>query len=83
MASVRQHPVEVAYEYLAEDGSTSDECLPGRAAFRQKGLDQRPGFWMVPISEPNETTLAAMEELEGGRGERFDSTAALFEDLGI
>lgn len=43
----------------------------------------QPGFWMVPISEPNETTLAAMEELECGRGERFDSTDALFEDLGI
>ena len=74
---------EVAYEYLAEDGSTSDECLPGRVAFRQKGLDERLGFWMVPISEPNETTLAAMEELEGGHGERFDSTDELFEDLGI
>ncbi|MCE2461998.1 MAG: hypothetical protein J4F38_14640 [Pseudomonadales bacterium] len=74
---------EEAYEYLAEDGSVSDECLPGRAAFRPKGLDQKAGFWMVPISEPNETTIRAMEELEDGRGKRFESTDALFEDLGI
>ena len=74
---------EEVYEYLAEDGSVSDECLPGRAAFRTKGQDQRAGFWMAPIWEPNKATLDAMEELENGRGERFDSTDALFEDLGI
>lgn len=74
---------EEVYEYLAEDGSTSDECLPGRAAFRMKGQDQQVGFWMVPIREPNEATRCAMEELDDGRGERFESTDALFEDLGI
>ena len=74
---------EEVYEYLTEDGSVSDECLPGRAAFRMKGQDQQLGFWIVPVREPNDATIRAMEELEDGRGERFDSTDALFEDLGI
>lgn len=32
---------------------------------------------------PNATTIAAMQELEQGKGKRFDSAAALFKDLGI
>ena len=74
---------EEAYEYLSEDGSVSDECTSGRAAFRPKGPSVKPGFWMVPNKVPNSGTLAAMEELENGRGQRFDGTDALFEDLGI
>ena len=74
---------EEVYEYLAEDGSVSDECLPGRAAFRTKGQYQTAEFWMAPLREPNKATLGAMEELEDGRGERFDTTDALFEDLGV
>ena len=73
---------EEAYEYLSEDGSVSDECIPGRAAFRPKGRRAKSGFWMMPNKEPNDTTLAAMEELEKGLGQRFDGTDALFEDLG-
>ncbi len=32
---------------------------------------------------PNATTIAAMQELEQGKGKRFDTAAALFKDLGI
>ena len=32
---------------------------------------------------PNAITRAAIEELEQGKGKRFDSAAALFKDLGI
>lgn len=74
---------EEAYEYLGEDGELSDEWTPGRAAFRPKGRGGKGGFRMVPIIEPNDVTVAAMEELEEGRGERFDSVDSLFDDLGI
>ena len=73
---------EEAYEYLSEDGSVSDECIAGRSAFRPKGRDGRPAFWMAATEEPNAATLEAMQELEEGRGQRFDSVDALFEDLG-
>lgn len=38
---------EEAYEYLGEDGASSDEWTPGRAAFRPKGLGKKDGFRMV------------------------------------
>ena len=57
---------EEAYEFLGEDGGPSDEWTPGRAAFRPKGLGKKDGFRMVPISEPNDVTVAAMAEVEAG-----------------
>lgn len=35
------------------------------------------------VQVPNATTTKAMDELEDGKGKRFDSPDALFEDLGI
>ena len=35
------------------------------------------------VAIPNSTTRKAMKELEDGKGKRFDSADALFEDLGI
>ena len=35
------------------------------------------------IQAPNSSTKSAMEELEQGKGKRFDSADELFEDLGI
>jgi len=35
------------------------------------------------LAIPNSTTRKAMKELEDGKGKRFDSAEALFEDLGI
>ena len=35
------------------------------------------------VKVPNRQTRAAMAELEAGKGTRFDSPEALFEDLGI
>ena len=35
------------------------------------------------VKVPNATTRRAMAELERGRGKRFDSAEALFEDLDI
>lgn len=36
-----------------------------------------------PVKVPNATTRRAMEELDKGKGKRFASPEALFEDLGI
>lgn len=35
------------------------------------------------VQVPNATTVKSMNDLEGDRGKRFDSTDALFDDLGI
>ena len=35
------------------------------------------------VQVPNATTVKALEELETGKGNGFDSADALFEDLGI
>ena len=35
------------------------------------------------VQVPNATTVKAMEELEDGRGQRFDTAAELFRDLDI
>ncbi|MFC0268396.1 type II toxin-antitoxin system RelB/DinJ family antitoxin [Kushneria aurantia] len=35
------------------------------------------------VQMPNATTAKALGELEAGKGKRFDSADALFEDLGI
>lgn len=35
------------------------------------------------VAVPNATTRRAIEELEAGRGERSDSAATLFRDLGL
>jgi DNA-damage-inducible protein J len=35
------------------------------------------------VKVPNAVTRRAMEELEGGKGKRFDSPEALFDDLGM
>ena len=35
------------------------------------------------VQMPNGTTAKALEELEAGKGKRFDNADALFEDLGI
>ena len=35
------------------------------------------------VQVPNATTTKALEELEAGKGKRFDSADALFDDLGI
>ena len=35
------------------------------------------------VQVPNATTTTAMNELEAGKGKRFDSADALFDDLGV
>lgn len=35
------------------------------------------------VQVPNATTAKALEDLEAGKGKRFDSADALFDDLGI
>ncbi len=35
------------------------------------------------IKQPNQATADAMDELESGQGKQFDTTDALFNDLGI
>lgn len=38
--------------------------------------------WALKLRAPNRTTQQAMDELEQGKGKRFDSAEKLFEDLG-
>jgi len=40
-------------------------------------------LYIARQESPNPTTIAAMEELEQGKGKRFISADALFKDLGI
>ena len=40
-------------------------------------------FYIARQEVPNATTAKAIEELEQGKGTRFASAAALFDDLGI
>ncbi len=35
------------------------------------------------VKTPNKTTRKAMTELNAGKGKKFDSAKALFDDLGI
>ncbi|MEO5329606.1 MAG: hypothetical protein H7829_15350 [Magnetococcus sp. THC-1_WYH] len=35
------------------------------------------------VKQPNQATADAMDELESGQGKQFDTTDALFHDLGI
>ena len=35
------------------------------------------------VRVPNATTVKAMEELDAGKGKRFDTADELFEDLGV
>ncbi len=50
-----------------------------RLLMRRIAAEQRLPFDLAP----NQTTLKAMEELEQGKGKRFDSAEALFKDLGL
>ena len=59
---------------LNPDRSDLPSSNPGTAVLNVLGLY---------AAKPNEATICAMAELEDGRGERFDSTDALFADLGI
>lgn len=40
-------------------------------------------FYIARQEVPNATTAKAMEQMEQGKGKRFDSAEALFGDLGI
>jgi DNA-damage-inducible protein J len=37
----------------------------------------------VCVQVPNSTTVKTMEELESGKGQRFNNEQALFDDLGL
>ncbi|MFO1432501.1 MAG: type II toxin-antitoxin system RelB/DinJ family antitoxin [Candidatus Competibacteraceae bacterium] len=50
-----------------------------RLLMRRIVAEQRLPFDLVP----NKATLKAMQELEQGKGKPFDSTEALFKDLGL
>ena len=76
MATARRNPAESG-ETHPEGTSKSEVIVRGR------GLDEEAGFRRMPFTQPNEATICAMAELEDGRGERFHSTDALLEDLGI
>jgi len=51
-----------------------------RLLLRRMADEQRLPF---AVKVPNAATRRALAELEAGKGKRFDSADALFEDLGI
>lgn len=67
MATIKQH--------------SSDDWEVHLGATPESAVTQREDLW--PHRVPNADTRAAIEELEGGRGKRFDGIDRLFEDLGI
>jgi len=67
-----------AASVLATLGLTvSDAC---RMMLTKVALEKRLPFG---TGEPNEASLAAIRELDEGKGMRFNSADELFEDLGI
>ena len=67
-----------AANVLAALGLTvSDAC---RMMLTKIALEKRLPFG---TEEPNEATLAAIREMDAGKGVRFNSAEALFKDLGI
>jgi DNA-damage-inducible protein J len=67
-----------AADVLAALGLTvSDAC---RMMLTKIAREKRLPFG---TAEPNEESLAAMREIEEGKGVRFDSAEELFKDLGI
>ena len=67
-----------AASVLATLGLTvSDAC---RMTLTKIAMEKRLPFG---TEEPNATSLAAIKEIEEGKGIRFDSAEALFKDLGI
>ena len=50
-----------------------------RLLMRRIAAEPRLPFDLIP----HQTTLNAMEELEQGKGKRFDSAETLFKDLGL
>jgi DNA-damage-inducible protein J len=67
-----------AASVLATMGLTvSDAC---RMALTRIAVEKRLPFG---LEEPSETSLAAIKEIEEGKGVRFDSAEALCKDLGI
>ena len=67
-----------AANVLATLGLTvSDAC---RMMLTKIALEKRLPFG---TEEPNEASLAAIREMDAGKGVRFNSTEALFKDFGI
>jgi len=66
-----------AAKVLAGMGLTvSDAC---RMTLTRIAREKRLPF----VDEPNEDSLSAIREIDEGKGVRFSSAEALFEDLGI
>lgn len=63
---------------LAAMGLSVSDAI--RMLLRRVADEQRLPFEVIV---PNAQTLAAMVELEAGKGKRFKNAEALFEDLGI
>ena len=67
-----------AANVLATLGLTvSDAC---RMMLTKIAMEKRLPFG---TEEPNEASLAAIREMDAGKGARFNSAEALFKDLGI
>ena len=68
-----------AAKVLADMGLTvSDAC---RMTLTRIAREKRLPF--NTSDEPNEVSLSAIREMDEGKGVRFNSAEALFEDLGI
>lgn len=69
---------EKAMEALDRMGLSASDLI--RLTFLRVAEEGRLPF---EVKVPNRATRNAMEELDAGRGKRFDSAEALFEDLDL
>ena len=69
---------EKAMEALDRMGLSASDLI--RLTFLRVAEEGRVPF---EVKVPNRATRKAMEELDAGRGKRFDSAEALFEDLDL
>ena len=66
---------------LKHHSNHSREACTG--ATSKSEVSKGDGLPVATSREPNDVTVAAMEELVAGRGRRFDSVDALLDDLGV
>ena len=69
---------QAATEALAAMGLSVSDAI--RLMLRRIAAEKRLPF---EVTVPNAESQAAMAELEAGKGKRFKSAEALFDDLGI
>lgn len=74
-ARIEPHLKESAESIFRKLGLSSTDAI--RLFYKQVELHEGLPF---PVTVPNKKTIAAMRELQRGKGSRFKTTKALFDD---